>query len=381
MSEDPAQMSSQEQPLSLTPLNALHRKLGGKMVPFAGYDMPVQFPDGIIKEHLHTRAAAGLFDVSHMGQVLVVGAHAAQELEALMPADLQGLAPLHSTYSLLMNDQGGVRDDLIVTRLSDTRFMIVVNAACKHADLEVLKAGCPTSEVTLHEDRALLALQGPKARDVMVHIAPDASGLVFMTGTETVIADTPCFVTCSGYTGEDGFEISVPADKTEAVAELLLEQADVAPIGLGARDSLRLEAGLCLYGHELSPEITPVEAGLRWAIAKVRRPGGERAGGYPGADTVAEQMANGPGRVRVGLQVQGKRPVRDGQTIHSPDGQQVGVVSSGGFGPTVGAPVALGFVTPEQAAIGTALAVDVRGKLVDVQVVKLPMTVPGYHRG
>lgn len=374
-------MSSTASALHVTALNALHRKLGAKMVPFAGYEMPVQYPDGIIKEHLHTRATAGLFDVSHMGQVLVQGDQAAAELEALMPADLMGLAPLHSTYSLLMNDEGGVRDDLIVTRLAEDRFMVVVNAACKHDDLAVLKTGCPTSHVTLHEERALLALQGPRARDVMVHVAPDASGLVFMTGTETVIGDVPCFVTCSGYTGEDGFEISIPAEHAEAVAELLLEQHDVAPIGLGARDSLRLEAGLSLYGHELSPSITPIEAGLSWAIAKVRRPGGERAGGYPGADVVARQMTDGTERIRVGLQVEGKRPVRDGQTIQNEAGETIGVITSGGFGPTVGAPVALGFVTPSHRALDTRVSVDVRGTMISARVVRLPMTPPGYHRG
>lgn len=367
--------------LKTTPLHALHLELGAKMVPFAGYDMPVQYPTGIIKEHQQTRADAGLFDVSHMGQVVVEGPNAGRELESLMPADLLGLKPLHSTYTLLTNDKGGVHDDLIVTRLTDTRFMLVVNAACKDADLDIIKAGCTTSSVTMHEDRALLALQGPKARDVMVHLAPDASGLVFMTGTETVIADTPCFVTCSGYTGEDGFEISVDAAHADAVARLLLEQPQVAPIGLGARDSLRLEAGLCLYGHELSQDITPVEAGLRWAIAAVRRADGERAGGFPGADVIAAQMANGPERVRVGLRVEGKRPVRDGQQIQDADGTPIGVISSGGFGATVGGPIAIGFVAPEFKAIDTEVTVDVRGTAIKARVAKLPMTPPGYHRG
>lgn len=367
--------------LHTTALNALHRELGARMVPFAGYDMPVQYPNGIIKEHLHTREAAGLFDVSHMGQVLVHGEQAVTELEALMPADLHGLKPLHSTYSLLMNAAGGVLDDLIVTRLAEDRFLLVVNAACKHEDLAIITAGCPTSAVSLHDDRALLALQGPKARDVIVHLAPDASSLVFMTGTETVIADTPCFITCSGYTGEDGFEISVDASAAEAVARALLEQPAVEAIGLGARDSLRLEAGLCLYGHELSVDISPIEAGLRWAIAKARRPDGERAGGYPGADSLARQMHDGCERVRVGLKVDGKRPVREGQTILNGNGEAIGVITSGGFGPSVGAPIAMGFVPPSYKSVGTELAVDVRGTAVSVQVVSLPMTPPGYHRG
>ena len=367
--------------LKSTPLLGLHQSLGAKLVPFAGYEMPVQYPGGIIKEHQHTRAAAGLFDVSHMGQVLVIGEHATQELETLMPCDLESLKPLHSTYSLLMNDAGGVRDDLIITRLAEDRFMVVVNAACKEADLAVLQAGCPSSAVSLYDDRALLALQGPKARDVMVHLAPDASGLVFMTGTETVIADIPSFVTCSGYTGEDGFEISMPGEHAETIANVLLEQEEVIAIGLGARDSLRLEAGLCLYGHELSEEISPVEAALRWAIAPARRPGGARAGGYPGADTVAQQMADGPGRVRVGFQVEGKRPVREGQIIKDEHGEEIGVITSGGFGPTVGAPVAMGFVSPAYKAIGTVVSVDVRGTLISARVVRLPMTPPGYHRG
>lgn len=364
-----------------TALYDLHLAEGARMVPFAGYDMPVQYPDGIIKEHLHTRTAAGLFDVSHMGQVIVEGPHATAELEALMPADLVALQPLHSTYSLLTNAQGGVLDDLIVTRLSDTRFMVVVNAACKHADVEILTAGCPTSAVTLHDDRALLALQGPKARDVMTRLAPDAAQLSFMTGREVNLGGTDCFVTCSGYTGEDGFEISLPGHAAQTIAKALLAEPEVALIGLGARDSLRLEAGLSLYGHELNTTITPVEAGLRWAIAKSRRAEGERAGGYPGADIIMAQFATGTAQVRVGLKVDGKRPVRDGQKVVNDAGETVGVISSGGFGPSVGAPVALAFVTPNDKAVGTRLMVDVRGTLNPVEVVALPMVAPGYHRG
>ena len=364
-----------------TALYELHLRLGARMVPFAGYDMPVQYTDGIIKEHLHTRAKAGLFDVSHMGQLIVEGPHAASELETLMPADIQGLALLHSTYSLLTNTQGGVEDDLIVTRLSDERFMLVVNAGCKMADLAIIQAGCAQSVVTMHDERALLALQGPRARDVLVRLAPDVGALTFMSGHETVLADTPCFVTCSGYTGEDGFEISVPNTQAQAVAELLLAEPEFEAIGLGARDSLRLEAGLCLYGHELSADISPVEAGLRWAIASVRRPGGEREGGYPGAAIIAGQMAGGVSRVRVGLRVEGKRPVREGQVVLDAQGEPVGIVTSGGFGPSVAAPVAMAFVTPECRAVDSALNVDVRGTSIGVRVVPLPMVPPGYHRG
>lgn len=364
-----------------TALYNLHCVEGARMVPFAGYDMPVQYPDGIIKEHLHTRTAAGLFDVSHMGQVIVDGLQSTAELESLMPADLVALKPLHSTYSLLTNASGGVLDDLIVTRLSDTRFMIVVNAACKHDDLKVLEAGCPSSSVTLHDDRALLALQGPKARDVITRLAPDAAHLPFMTAREVNLVGVDCFVTCSGYTGEDGFEISMPDNAAESIAKALLAEPEVALIGLGARDSLRLEAGLSLYGHELNTTITPVEAGLRWAIAKSRRADGARAGGYPGADTIMDQFEAGASRVRVGLKVDGKRPVRDGQAVINAKGEAIGVISSGGFGPSVGAPVALAFVEPGYKAPGTPLQVDVRGTLIPVEVVVLPMVPPGYHRG
>lgn len=367
--------------LKQTPLHALHQELGARMVPFAGYQMPVQYPDGIIREHLHTRRAAGLFDVSHMGQMIVEGARAGAELEALMPADLEGLAPLHSTYTLLMNEEGGVHDDLIVTRLTDQRFMLVVNAACKYEDLAIITAGCPESRVSLDDSRALLALQGPLARDVMARLVPDAAGLVFMTGHETVLDDAPCFVTCSGYTGEDGFEISLQADHADAVARLLLAESEVEAVGLGARDSLRLEAGLCLYGHELDASITPVEAGLRWAIAPSRRPGGSRAGGYPGAEVIARQLTDGTERIRVGLRVAGKRPVREGQRITDSAGTELGVITSGGFGPSVDGPVAMGFVSPQAGAVGTEVSVDVRGTAVSARVEKMPLVPPGYHRG
>ncbi len=364
-----------------TALTDLHHALGARMVPFAGYAMPVQYPEGIIKEHLHTRAHAGLFDVSHMGQVSVTGSEVVAELEALMPADLAGLAVGASTYSLLMNASGGVDDDLIVTRLAETQFLLVVNAACKHQDIARITDACRTSEVIYLDDKALLALQGPAARTVMARLAPETKEMVFMTGRPVSVANIDCYVTCSGYTGEDGFELSCDNTHAIALAQCLLAEAEVAPIGLGARDSLRLEAGLCLYGHELSTDISPIEAGLGWAIARARRPEGARAGGYPGAERVASELASGVSRRRVGLQVAGKRPVREGQSIIDAAGNPVGVISSGGFGPTVGAPVAMGFVTPECAAVDTELQVDVRGTLVPVRVVALPMVPAGYHRG
>ncbi len=367
--------------LHQTALAPLHRELGARMVPFAGYSMPVQYPTGIIQEHLHTRSAAGLFDVSHMGQVVVSGAQAALELESIMPADLVALPPLHATYSLLTNTSGGVCDDLIVTRLDDNRFMLVLNAACKHNDLAIIQEACKTTTVDVLQQQALLALQGPAARKVLAGLVPDIEALCFMQAGEYSIAGIRCWISCSGYTGEDGFELSVANDDAEALARLLLEQPEVAAIGLGARDSLRLEAGLCLYGHELSEDISPVSAGLRWAIAKARRPNGIRAGGYPGADSIARELAEGTKQQRVGLKVVGKRPVREGQTVHNIEGVAIGVISSGGFGPTVDGPVAMAYVDAEFTKPGTELNIDVRGKWISANVMSLPMIAPGYHRG
>lgn len=367
--------------LLTTPLDALHRELGARMVPFAGYAMPVQYPQGIIKEHLHTREAAGLFDVSHMGQVRVTGPEVTRALESLLPTDLEALAPNHSVYSLLMNDQGGVRDDLIITRLSDDAFFMVLNADCKHTDLDYLRSAAPELSFELDDDRALLALQGPAAREALSRLIPEVASLVFMTGMAVNYEGHELYVTCSGYTGEDGYELSVPASFAEAMARKLLSEPEIEPIGLGARDSLRLEAGLCLYGHELSNDISPVQANLRWAIAKQRRADGTRPGGYPGADVVASQMAEGVARKLVGLRVQGKRPVREGQTVLNADGQAIGVVSSGAFGPTADSPVAMAFVEVASAVIGAELAVDVRGKPVAVLVEKLPLVPQRYFRG
>nr|WP_040481816.1 glycine cleavage system aminomethyltransferase GcvT [Luminiphilus syltensis] len=364
-----------------TPLTPLHRELGAKLVPFAGYEMPVQFSDGILKEHRHTREAAGLFDVSHMGQVVIRGDVATAELEALVPADLAALPDHHAVYSLLLNQEGGVLDDLIITRWADDSFFLVVNADCKVADVDHLRAHLPGCSLEVLENRALLAVQGPRAREVLSALCPDAAELVFMTGVEAAIDGVPVYVSCCGYTGEDGFELSIPAAEAERLATLLLDQPGVAPIGLGARDSLRLEAGLCLYGHELSASITPIQAGLKWAIAKARRVDGARPGGYPGAQIINRQWREGIGERRVGLRVKGKRPVRDGQLVCDQSGQAIGRISSSAFGASVGAPIAMAFVAVDHATAGTLVQVDVRGKIVMAEVVPMPFVPPRYYRG
>ncbi|WP_438984120.1 glycine cleavage system aminomethyltransferase GcvT [Aequoribacter sp.] len=367
--------------LKSVPLESLHQTLGAKLVPFAGYNMPVQYPTGIIKEHLHTRTAAGLFDVSHMGQVVVSGEGAVSALEALMPADLEGLAVNAQTYSLLTNEAGGVIDDLIVTRWAEDQFMLVINAGCKDKDLEHLRSHLASVNLEVLSQHSLLALQGPKARAVMNDLLPETQNLVFMTGTWAQFDGEEVYVTCSGYTGEDGFEISVPNSHVEALAQKLLAHADVLPIGLGARDSLRLEAGLCLYGHELEENISPIQAGLKWAIAKARRHEGARAGGYLGSTIIEAQWAEGTDTVRVGLKVLGKRPVREGAAVFDAQQRQVGTVCSGGFGATLEQPVAMAYVSAETAALGTVLFADVRGKLVDVEVAKTPFVAQRYFRG
>lgn len=364
-----------------TPLHGLHLELGARMVPFAGYDMPVQYPDGIVREHLHTRAAAGLFDVSHMGQVLVRGVGVAEALERLLPADLLGLVPGRQTYSLLMNADAGVLDDLIVTRWDADTFFLVLNAACKEADLLYLRAALPGLEISELAGQGLLALQGPQAAPVLTAFAPAVAGLVFMSGMHCTIDGVQCFVTRSGYTGEDGFEVSVPGEHAERLARLLLACEPVAPVGLGARDSLRLEAGLCLYGHELGPGITPVEAGLAWAIPAVRRAGGARAGGYPGAERIDAEMRGGTPRRRVGLRGEERVPVREGAPLTDAEGHVVGEVTSGGFGPSVGGPVMMGYVEGGFAAPDSALFAVVRDRPRPVTVTKLPFVPRRYHRG
>ena len=367
--------------LLTTPLDALHRELGAKMVPFAGYDMPVQYPSGIIKEHVHTRAAAGLFDVSHMGQVLIEGAGSAAMLESLVPVDIEALGVNRQTYALFTNAQGGVMDDLIITRWGEDKFFLVVNAGCKEQDIAYLRAHLDGQQLTVMAEQALLALQGPAARQVMRGLCPAAAELVFMQGCHATLDGVDVYITCSGYTGEDGFEISVPAAAAQALARSLLAIAPVEAIGLGARDSLRLEAGLCLYGHELTQDIDPVQAGLVWSISKARRPDGERPGGFPGAEVIFQRMAAGAPLRRVGLAVQGKRPVRDGQAVLDIRGRQVGSICSACFGASVPGPIAMAYVERELGEPGTELTVDVRGTLLPVTVTRMPFIPQRYYRG
>jgi aminomethyltransferase len=364
-------------PLKRTPLHALHRALGARMVPFAGYEMPLNYPTGILQEHLHTRAQAGLFDVSHMGQLRLAGTDAVRTLETLVPGDLAALAPLRMRYTLLVNESGGILDDLMATRLADG-FLLVVNAARKEADLAHLSeriGGAATVEAL--EDRALLALQGPAAAAVLSRSCDGIARLGFMTATEAELGDYQCFVTRSGYTGEDGFEISMPARDAAAVAELLLGQPEVRPIGLGARDSLRLEAGLCLYGHDIDETTTPVEAGLAWTIGRRRR----AEGGFPGAAVVLRQLTEGTTQTRVGIRPDGRAPAREDTPIVDAAGVRTGRVTSGGFGPTVGGPIAMGYVDRACAAEGTALALLVRGVARPARIVRLPFVPTRYYRG
>ncbi|GAB3547270.1 glycine cleavage system aminomethyltransferase GcvT [Noviherbaspirillum agri] len=374
-------MDTNTQALARTPLYNLHVELGAKMVPFAGYEMPVQYPSGVLKEHNHTRTQAGLFDVSHMGQVRLSGEGAAAALESLVPVDIVDLPRNLQRYAVFTNEQGGILDDLMVSNGGDHLFL-VVNAACKQQDVAHLRkhlAGrCTVEELA---DRALLALQGPAAGAVMARLAPDTAKMVFMNTAKVTLVGAECFISRSGYTGEDGFEISVPAEKAEELARLLLAQPEVAPIGLGARDSLRLEAGLCLYGHDMDTQTTPVEASLAWALSKVRRADGARVGGYAGAEIIMRQLAEGVARKRVGLLVKDRMPVREGAELVDAAGRVIGKVTSGGFGPTLGGPVAMGYVETPHAAIGTALNAIVRGKPVPVEVAKTPFVPQRYYRG
>ncbi len=374
-------MTAPETETKTTPLNALHRELGGRMVPFAGYDMPVQFPAGILKEHLHTRTAAGLFDVSHMGQVRLHGGGAALAMEALVPVDVAELEPGKQRYALFTNAAGGILDDLMITNAGDHLF-VVVNAACKDQDIAHMRAhlgGGVSLEVL--DDRALLALQGPQAAAVLARLAPAAARLLFMTGAAMEIGGAPCYVTRSGYTGEDGFEISVPSGLAEALARRLLAEPEVAPIGLGARDSLRLEAGLCLYGHDIDTTTTPLEGALAWALSKSRRADGARPGGYPGAETIFAQFENGVTRRRVGLRPEGRAPVREGAELVDGEGRRIGAVTSGGFGPSLGAPVAMGYVEKAYVKADTAVQAMVRGKPLALTVAKMPFVQQNYYRG
>lgn len=373
-------MSTNES-LARTPLYNLHVELGAKIVPFAGYEMPVQYPSGIIKEHNHTRTQAGLFDVSHMGQVRLSGANAAAALETLVPVDIIDLPAGSQRYALFTNEQGGILDDLMVANSGDSLF-VVVNAACKQQDIAHMRAHlssrCQVEELA---DRALLAIQGPAAAAVMTRLAPETGKMIFMAHGPVTLVGVPCLISRSGYTGEDGYEISVPAAKAEELARLLLAQPEVAPIGLGARDSLRLEAGLCLYGHDIDTTTTPVEGSLLWALSKPRRRDGARPGGYPGAEVIFEQIASGVARKRVGLLPKGKMPVREGAELVDENGRVVGKVTSGGFGPTLGGPVAMGYVETALSKIGTALNALVRGKPVPIEVAKTPFVPQRYYRG
>lgn len=366
-----------------TPLNDAHVALGGKMVPFAGYAMPVQYAKGIIAEHTWTRENAGLFDVSHMGQAYLVGAdHAAvaAALETLVPGEIAGLAPGAIRYTQFLTDDGGIIDDLMVTRLpateDDGRLFVVVNAARKHVDYAHMRAGLPADvRLEMVEDRALVALQGPKAEAVMGRHCPDAVPMSFMTAIRARFDGIDVHVSRSGYTGEDGFEISVAATDAAALWDALIAEADVAPIGLGARDTLRLEAGLCLYGHDIDETTSPIEAALTWSISKRRR----EEGGFPGFERIRRELTDGPSRRRVGIRPDGRAPAREG-TVVSAAGAPVGKVTSGGFGPTVGGPVAMGYVARDCAAIDTELVLTVRGRAEAARVAKLPFVPNRYKR-
>ncbi|MCU1715722.1 glycine cleavage system aminomethyltransferase GcvT [Pseudomonas sp. 5P_3.1_Bac2] len=369
--------------LAKTPLHALHLELGARMVPFAGYDMPVQYPLGVMKEHLHSREQAGLFDVSHMGQIVLRGAGAAKALETLVPVDILDLPVGMQRYAMFTDAQGGILDDLMVANLGNDTLFLVVNAACKDQDLAHLQQhiGDQCQIESLFESRALLALQGPQAVTVLSRLAPEVAKMTFMQFAPVRLLDVDCYVSRSGYTGEDGFEISVPNAQAETLARRLLAEPEVQAIGLGARDSLRLEAGLCLYGHDMSSSTTPIEASLLWAISKARRADGARAGGFPGAEQIFAQQQQGVASKRVGLLPQERVPVREGAEIVDADGQVIGVVTSGGFGPTLGAPVAMGYVQTAHNALDSDVWAIVRGKRVAMKVAKSPFVPQRYYRG
>ncbi|HNR82109.1 MAG TPA: glycine cleavage system aminomethyltransferase GcvT [Ottowia sp.] len=376
-------MSAADSPLLKTPLHALHLELGARMVPFAGYEMPVQYQAGLIAEHRHTREAAGLFDVSHMGQLKLIGPDAAAALETLMPVDVQGLAENKQRYGLLLTDEGTIIDDLMFVNRGDHLFLIV-NGACKAGDIAHMQARIGSRcLVQPLPDQALLALQGPQAVGALQRLVAGVEKLVFMTGGAFDWLGTPLYVTRSGYTGEDGFEISLPGERAEAFARALLAQPEVKPIGLGARNSLRLEAGLCLYGNDIDHTTSPVEAGLNWAMQKVRRSGGARAGGFPGAARILAQLdgTQPVERQRIALMARERVPVREPAELRNLDGQQVGQVTSGLLSPTLDKPIAMGYVRPGFATIGTELFAMVRGKPVPMEVVATPFVPNRYHRG
>ncbi|MCS3928484.1 aminomethyltransferase [Bradyrhizobium elkanii] len=373
--------------LKRTPLHGLHVSLGGKMVPFAGYDMPVQYPAGVLKEHLHTRSQAGLFDVSHMGQLALRPKSgkvedAARALERLVPQDIVAIAPGRQRYAQFTNPDGGILDDLMVANFGDHLFL-VVNAACKEADEAHLRAHLSDDcIIDSLQDRALIALQGPKAEAALAKLCAEAPSMKFMDAGPHKVAGLDCFVSRSGYTGEDGFEISVPAADAERLAKTLLDNPDVMPIGLGARDSLRLEAGLCLYGHDIDTATTPVEAALEWSVQKSRRSGGARTGGFPGTDAILAHFDNGASRRRVGLRTEGRAPVREGALLFADDagGEPIGKVTSGGFGPSLNAPVAMGYVPTASSALDTKLFAEVRGQRLPLTVAAMPFVKNTYKR-
>jgi len=376
-----------------TPLHSLHLELGARMVPFAGYSMPVQYPAGLMAEHKHTREAAGLFDISHMGQLRLQGPDAAAAFESIMPVDVIGLAPGKQRYGLLLNDDGGILDDLMFFNEGQDSLFVIVNGACKAADLAFIRERIgQRCDLLPMPDHALLALQGPQAAAVLARLSPGIERFVFMTGGAVQIGGIPAFATRSGYTGEDGFEISVAADQAEALARLLLAQPEVKPIGLGARNSLRLEAGLCLYGNDIDTGTTPVEASLNWAIQKVRRQGGAREGGFPGAGRILSQLAVAADlaghvdqqvltRRRVGLVALERVPVREGCELQSFEGQAIGQVTSGLLGPTADRPIAMGYVATAFSEPGTRVQSIVRGKAVPMEVSTLPFVPTRYYRG
>ncbi|MGA1803620.1 glycine cleavage system aminomethyltransferase GcvT [Rhizobium sp. HT1-10] len=372
--------------LKKTALHALHLALGARMVPFAGYDMPVQYPAGVLKEHLQTRSAAGLFDVSHMGQIIIrarSGTYedAALALETLVPVDILGLKQGRQRYGFFTDDNGGILDDLMIANRGDHLF-VIVNAGCKDADLAHLQKHIgDRCEITML-DRALVALQGPRAEAALSELWPGLAQMKFMDVRDVSLHDVACLVSRSGYSGEDGYEISIPADKAETVVKWLLDHPDVQPIGLGARDSLRLEAGLCLYGNDIDTTTSPVEAGLEWAIQKVRRNGGARAGGFPGAARILAELDHGAPRRRVGLKPEGKAPVRGHAKLYADaEGKtEIGEVTSGGFGPSADGPVAMGYVPSTSATPGTQIFAEVRGKFLPLNVTALPFVTPTYKR-
>jgi aminomethyltransferase len=373
-------ISELEQAPARTPLYARHIALGGRMVEFAGYALPVNYSKGVLAEHLFTRAKAGLFDVSHMGQAFLSGRDAARKLERLVPGDLLALEPGRIRYSQFTNEQGGILDDLMITRLAPDakgeRLFLVVNAACKTADFAHLRGKLPDLRLEILEDRALLALQGPAAAAVLERYLPGVSALAFMAQGAFVWRGFELFVSRSGYTGEDGFEISLPADAARPFADALLLEEDVEPVGLGARDSLRLEAGLCLYGHDIDTTTSPIEAGLAWSISKRRR----EEGGFPGAARIKKELAGGLARMRVGLLLEGRAPAREGAEIANADGIVIGRVTSGGFAPSLGRPIAMGYVPPAFALEKTLVSLIVRGKPLPARVVATPFVPNRYYR-